>query len=152
MAETISFNKMPANQQREVVENLSVIMLGKCSTYLKKYTKILDGAQEKYPNDEDFEKFESYISNRIDSADIEKFRDFANDTKSYVLKARTVAETLESGFYLLFEKKDSDGGNAIYEYDCMGFAMKENDAIDWVEKNPDYRFKTYCPFKEVKNG
>lgn len=47
--------------------------------------------------------------------------------------------------YILFEKNSSDAENYIYNFDCMGYAENEADAMDWRDKNPEYRTIKYCP-------
>lgn len=46
--------------------------------------------------------------------------------------------------YILFEKIKSDGGDDINNWDCMGIRVEEKEAIEWVQKNPDYRTYKYC--------
>ena len=46
--------------------------------------------------------------------------------------------------YILFEKIKSDGSNDISNWDCMGTRAKEEEAIEWVLRNPDYRVYKYC--------
>ena len=51
----------------------------------------------------------------------------------------------ESQMFILFEKTNSRGGDEICNYDCMGYATDEKTAIEWQEKNSEYRTYKYCP-------
>lgn len=52
--------------------------------------------------------------------------------------------------YILFEMSSSNGGVQIWNWDCMGYAKTEQQAMRWVSENPNYRTYKYCPNKEIK--
>lgn len=51
--------------------------------------------------------------------------------------------------WVLFEKTDSRFGDYISNYDAMGIATNEADAMCWVSQNPEYRCFKFCPKWEV---
>lgn len=47
--------------------------------------------------------------------------------------------------YILFEKVNSSESSDILNYDAMGYVTSEANAIEWVNKNSEYRLYKYCP-------
>ena len=53
--------------------------------------------------------------------------------------------------FILFELSSSRAdSNSLRDNDAMGYTLDEQEAIKWVEKNPEYRSYKYCPHKEIR--
>lgn len=50
--------------------------------------------------------------------------------------------------YILFEKRHSNGDRDITEFDCMGYTKSEDEAVKYVNNNPEYRTYKPCPDRE----
>lgn len=52
--------------------------------------------------------------------------------------------------YILFEMSNSKGTYSLYyEWDIMGYATSEKDAMEWRDQNSKYRRYQYCPDKNI---
>ena len=53
--------------------------------------------------------------------------------------------------YILFELSSADDDYAAFSsYDIMGYAITEEAAMQWRDKNSAYRCYKYCPNKEIR--
>lgn len=53
--------------------------------------------------------------------------------------------------YILFELSSSRADrNSLRDNDAMGYTLDEQEAMRWVEQNPEYRSYKYCPHKEIR--
>ena len=56
----------------------------------------------------------------------------------------------ELDMYILFEMSNSKGTYSLYyEWDIMGYATSEKDAMEWRDQNSKYRRYQYCPDKNI---
>lgn len=51
--------------------------------------------------------------------------------------------------YILMEMSDARGLIMSGNYDFMGYAISESEAMKWVSNNPEYRNYRYCPDKRI---
>lgn len=134
----------------EKLKNMTCVLDVKARKNRDKYAKIIDGADEKYSADEDFDKHETYIHDRIDSDDIDSIKSFCIDVVTYVSNVDKLLKTMHrGGVYILYEANSTDVSGNINDYDIMGYVCTESEAMEWRDACSDYRLYKWCNMKAV---
>lgn len=53
--------------------------------------------------------------------------------------------------WILMEKQKNDASRDIADFNCVDVVFDENEAIKFINENPNTRTYKYCPYKEEKD-